>query len=116
VYDTRSESARPQTPDHVLENFDESDEANPIHAYFGDRGFFVFDETISLVDAVYHYVKKATEQSCGACDVEIVIWYLIERACFSLISAPRRSPTTFWGSCCRFTAVATISSYAPRMP
>jgi hypothetical protein len=38
-----------------------------------------------------------------------VIWYLIERACFSESSAARRS-TTRCGSCCRLTAVATISS------
>jgi hypothetical protein len=35
---------------------------------------------------------------------------LIERAFFSLISAPSRSPITRWGSCWRFTAVAMISS------
>jgi len=40
----------------------------------------------------------------------MVIWYLIERACFSLISAVRRSPIICCGSCCRLTAVAMISS------
>jgi hypothetical protein len=40
----------------------------------------------------------------------MVIWYLIERACFSAISAASRSPTTRCGSCWRFTAVAMISS------
>jgi len=29
----------------------------------------------------------------------MVSWYLIERACFSLISALSRSPTMRWGSC-----------------
>jgi hypothetical protein len=33
----------------------------------------------------------------------MVIWYLIERACFSLISAVSKSPMIRWGSCCRFT-------------
>jgi hypothetical protein len=41
---------------------------------------------------------------------------LIERACFSAISARSRSPMTCCGSCCRFTAVVTISSNAARMP
>ena len=42
----------------------------------------------------------------------MVSWYLIERACFSLISALSRSPTIRWGSCWRLTAVAMISSKA----
>ncbi len=50
-----------------LKNFDDFDEGNGIRAFFGDRGFFVFDEKVSLVDALYHYMNKAAEQSCGAC-------------------------------------------------
>ena len=46
----------------------------------------------------------------------MAIWYLIERACFSESSAVSRSLTTRCGSCWRFTAVATISSYADLMP
>ncbi len=67
VYDKRSGAAGTPTPDYVLDNFDEFDEGNPIRAFFGDRGFFVFDETVSLVEALYHYMKKAAEQSCGVC-------------------------------------------------
>ena len=46
----------------------------------------------------------------------IVSWYLIERACFSLISALSRSPTMRCGSCWRLTAVAITSSKAAFMP
>src|SRR5580692_10679586 len=46
----------------------------------------------------------------------MVSWYLIERACFSLISAVSRSPTVRWGSCWRLTAVVMISSKAAFMP
>lgn len=67
VYDTRAGSPPTQAPEYVLRNFDDFDEGNPIRAFFGDRGFFVFDETVSLVDALYHYMKKAADQSCGAC-------------------------------------------------
>ncbi len=56
-----------QVPEHALNGFEEFDAGNPIRAFFGDRGFFVFDETVSLVDALYHYMTKAAEQSCGAC-------------------------------------------------
>jgi hypothetical protein len=39
-----------------------------------------------------------------------VIWYLIERACFSAISAGKRSPTIFGGSCWRLMPLAMTSS------
>ncbi len=50
-----------------LKNFEQFDDGNDIRAFFGDRGFFVFDEKVSLVDALFHYMNKAAEQSCGAC-------------------------------------------------
>jgi hypothetical protein len=40
----------------------------------------------------------------------LVSWYLIERACFSLISAVSKSSMMLCGSCWRLTAVAMISS------
>lgn len=54
--------------------------------------------------------------SLASGSLAMVIWYLIERAFFSLISAVSRSPTIFCGSCRRFTAVAMISSYAAFIP
>jgi hypothetical protein len=36
----------------------------------------------------------------------MVSWYLIERACFSLISAASKSPMMRWGSWWRLTATA----------
>jgi hypothetical protein len=41
---------------------------------------------------------------------------LIDRACFSLISAVSKSPTMRCGSCWRFTAVVMISSNAAFIP
>ena len=52
----------------------------------------------------------------GERGLAMVSWYLIERACFSLISALSRSPTMRWGSCWRLIAVAMISSKAAFMP
>jgi hypothetical protein len=43
-------------------------------------------------------------------NLAMVIWYRIDLACFSAISALSRSPTTRAGSCWRFTALAMISS------
>ena len=50
-----------------LEGFDVFNEGNPIRAFLGDRGFFIFDKRVSLIDAFWHYMDKAAEQSCGKC-------------------------------------------------
>ena len=55
-------------------------------------------------------------RSLASGSLAIVSWYLIERACFSLISALSKSPTIRCGSCWRLTAVAMISSKAAFMP
>src|SRR5947209_7074176 len=46
----------------------------------------------------------------------MVNWYLIERACFSAISALSRSPMMRWTGYWRFSPSATTSSKAARMP
>jgi hypothetical protein len=46
----------------------------------------------------------------------MVIWYFLDRACFSLISAVSSSPTILGGSSFFLTAVAMISSQAAFMP
>ncbi|MDR3376481.1 MAG: FAD-dependent oxidoreductase [Ancalomicrobiaceae bacterium] len=58
----------PSTDDFPeLKNFAEFNEGNPVRAFFGDKGFFVFDDKVSLVDSFWHYFNKAAEQSCGKC-------------------------------------------------
>ena len=52
----------------------------------------------------------------GEGSLAIVSWYLIDLACFSLISAVSRSPTIRCGSCWRLMAVAMISSKAAFIP
>ncbi len=54
--------------------------------------------------------KVKSPRSLASGSLAVVIWYLIERACFSAISAASRSPTIRCGSCWRFTAVAMFSS------
>jgi formate dehydrogenase beta subunit len=54
-----------QPPD--LQKFDDFNEGNDIRAFIADRGFFVFDESVSLIDAFWRYMDKAAEQSCGKC-------------------------------------------------
>jgi hypothetical protein len=65
-------------------------------------------------------VKPADEMeqelAAGLGSLAMLSWYLIERACFSLISSVSRSPMIHWGSCWRLTAVAMTSSKASFMP
>jgi hypothetical protein len=66
-----------------------------------------------IPQAAVEALDKAGEASGS---LAMVSWYLIERACFSSISALSRSPTMRWGSRWRLTAVAMISSKAAFMP
>src|SRR5580692_4263823 len=61
-------------------------------------------------------VKSKSPMSLASGSLAIVSWYLIERACFSAISALSRSPTIRDGSCRRLMPVVITSSYAARMP
>jgi formate dehydrogenase (NADP+) beta subunit len=66
VYDHRHGEA--SLPDEVaLRGLDEFDAGNKIRSFIGDRGFFVFDPHVSLIDAFWHYMNKAADQSCGKC-------------------------------------------------
>jgi len=55
-------------------------------------------------------VKSKSAISLARGSLAIVIWYLIDRACFSSISALSRSPTTRWAECWRLTASVITSS------
>ena len=54
-----------ETPE--LKNFDQFDPGNPIKAFLGGKGFFIFDREINLLDAVIQYMEKAAKESCGKC-------------------------------------------------
>ena len=47
--------------------FDEFDPGNPIKAFFGWKGFFVFDKSVNLLDAARQYIGRAAKESCGSC-------------------------------------------------
>jgi formate dehydrogenase (NADP+) beta subunit len=67
VHDNRPGKDDHGVPPPELRDFEQFDEGNGIRAFVGDRGFFVFDETVSLIDTFWHYMDKAAEQSCGKC-------------------------------------------------
>jgi formate dehydrogenase beta subunit len=50
-----------------LDGFDYFNKGNPIRAFIGDRGFLVFDDSVSLVDAFRRQMEMAAAQSCGKC-------------------------------------------------
>lgn len=50
-----------------LQDFETFDADNPIRAFVADRGFFVFDESVNLIDVFWQYIGKAAEESCGKC-------------------------------------------------
>jgi len=50
-----------------LANFDVFNPGNAIRAFFGGKGFFVFDSSINILDAVIQYFERASTESCGRC-------------------------------------------------
>ncbi len=50
-----------------FDQFDEFDPGNPIKAFFGWKGFYIFDEEVNLLDAARQYIGRAAKESCGAC-------------------------------------------------
>jgi len=54
--------------------------------------------------------KSNSSRSLASGSLAMASWYLIERACFSAISALSRSPTMRGGSCRRLMLLAITSS------
>jgi len=48
-------------------DFNEFDPGNPIKAFMGGKGFFVFEKGVSLLDVALCYTKRAANESCGKC-------------------------------------------------
>jgi formate dehydrogenase beta subunit len=46
-------------------NFDEFNPGNPIKAYIGWKGFFIFDNTVNLLDSAVQYIERVAGESCG---------------------------------------------------
>jgi len=50
-----------------FDNFDVFDPGNPIKAFLGWKGFFIFEENVNLLEAAVKYLEKCALESCGAC-------------------------------------------------
>jgi len=46
-----------------LRDIDTFNEGNPIRAFFGDKGFPVFDPEVNLLDALWRHMAKAAQES-----------------------------------------------------
>ncbi|MDK2955009.1 MAG: formate dehydrogenase beta subunit [Desulfovibrionales bacterium] len=67
IYDNRGREIFEIPEDPAYEGFSAFNEGNPVKAFFGDRGFMVFEPDVSLIDALWRYAERAAEESCGKC-------------------------------------------------
>ena len=47
--------------------FDEFNPGNPIKAFIGPHGFFIFEPVVNLLDAALQYMDRVAKESCGKC-------------------------------------------------
>ncbi len=50
-----------------FDQLDEFDPGNPVKAFLGAKGFFIFDKDTNILDAVYQYMTTFAKESCGKC-------------------------------------------------
>ncbi len=67
VYDNRDRQLFEIEDSPDFAEFNEFDPGNPIKAFMGGRGFFVFERGVSLLDLVLCASKRAARESCGKC-------------------------------------------------
>ena len=48
-------------------DFDEFNPGNPIKAFLGGHGFFIFEKGVNLLDAALQYMERVAKESCGKC-------------------------------------------------
>jgi len=65
--DNRSKRLFEIPENKIFSDFDEFNPGNPIKAFFGDKGFFVFDKEFNLLEALKDYIERAANESCGKC-------------------------------------------------
>ncbi len=67
VSDTRGKRYFEVDEQPEFRNFDEFNPGNPIKAYIGWKGFFIFDNTVNLLDSAVQYIERVAGESCGKC-------------------------------------------------
>lgn len=51
----------------AFRGFDEFNPGNPVKAFLGGHGFFIFEKGVHLLDAVLQYMERVARESCGKC-------------------------------------------------
>lgn len=67
VYDFRTGTAAVAGEVPSLIGLDVFAPGNPVKAFVADRGFLVFDASVSLADTFWQYLRRAADESCGKC-------------------------------------------------
>jgi formate dehydrogenase beta subunit len=66
--------------DPNFKDFDEFDPGNGIRAFWGWKGFLIFDREVLLLDSVRQYLDRVSRESCGKCTpCRVGIPILLER-------------------------------------
>ncbi len=50
-----------------LNKFEVFEPGNPIHAFIGGKGFYVFNPEVNILEAMIGYITRAARESCGKC-------------------------------------------------
>lgn len=67
-------------------DFDEFNTGNPIKAFFGGHGFFIFEKNVNLLDALLRYVERVAKESCGKCTPCRVGTQIVRRKLVNLVN------------------------------
>lgn len=67
VIDNRNRKIFEIEEDPAFREFDEFNPGNPIKAFMGGHGFFIFEKGVHLLDAARQYMERVARESCGKC-------------------------------------------------
>jgi hypothetical protein len=67
VIDNRSKKLFEIEDTPEFAEFGEFDAGNPIKAFVGGKGFFVFEKDVNLLETALSYLRRVAKESCGKC-------------------------------------------------
>lgn len=67
VIDNRGKKIFEIEENPAFKDFDEFNPGNPVKAFLGPHGFFIFQPQVNLLDAVCQYMERVAMESCGKC-------------------------------------------------
>lgn len=67
VFDNRHRQVFEIEEEERFSCFDEFDKGNPIRAFFGGHGFFVFEKSANLLSGLCQHMQRVADESCGKC-------------------------------------------------